>query len=1018
MTPGNGSVTSGNGIKNGQTEILASVSQQIHDLMGTDPKVLASVLKKATGQSGTATFRKDKEEASEDWDFVKAVFTLRGEKLQHPFNDINWVRRDAIITKGNGDIVFEQRGVEFPDYYSQNAVNIITQKYFRGRLDTPEREVSLRQVVSRVASTIANWGWQQGYFTKNDRVVFEYELTHILVRQMAAFNSPVWFNVGHENEPQCSACFINSVGDSMDSILDLAVREGNIFKRGSGAGANLSNIRSGREGLSTGGRASGPVSFMRGWDAFAGAIKSGGKTRRAAKMVILDDDHLDLEEFINCKALEEKKAKLLMQHGLIKTFDEIQNSVFFQNANNSVRVHDEFMLAVQTDGDWVLRGRKDDTKHTVRAKDIFRQIAEAAWECGDPGMQFDDTINGWHTAPHTDRQRGTNPCSEYCYIDDTACNLSSINLVKFLRDDGTFDQEAYLHTVDIMLLAQEIIVDGSSYPTPRIAYLSHRHRTLGLGYTNLGMLLALKGLPYDSDEGRAYAAAVTALMHGRAYSASAAFAHRIGEGFPAATEGIGLESNSKALLNVISKHSAAAQEMVTNAKRLGSFYKDNEALFDAAVSHCNNAYILVRQHGARNAQVTLLAPTGTISFFMDSDTTGIEPAIGWIAFKALAGGGNMTIALDGVQQVLRNLGYSEKHVAEIFDYITKTNGRIVGAPVLEEKHYPVFDTAFGYSNGDIKGERAISPVGHVKMMAAVQPFLSGAISKTVNMPESATVEDIEAIYMLAWKLGVKCIALYRDNCKAVQPLTTTIAEPEGDEEMEETEEGSDHLPSDIDGYVAARWPMPVERPAVNTKLTLGGIDCYLTVGLYPDTNRPGELFVKVSKQGSLLSGVMDAFAVSVSLLLQHGIPLERLVRKFKGMKFEPNGLTGYPGREPELKTAESFIDWIFKWMEQRFLYGETVTVPVTKLYINSPSPELAETSPTSAPAEFDHDSAPYRYRTAAPPLVAEVAPVVVEHAKAHKATMTGDVCTECGSLMKRTGACKTCVSCGANTGCG
>lgn len=999
---------------------------------------------------------------SDHWEYLRPFF-MDGDPAaagRHPFDLVTWKKSDAIIKgwkNGKEEIIFEQREVEFPDFYSDNAVKMIAQKYFRGRLGTPQRETSLKQVIGRVAKTLTKWGVDQGYFSKSDAVIFENELTYILLFQMASFNSPVWFNVGIADKPQCSACFINSIEDSMDSIIDFVHRETNIFKRGSGSGANFSNLRSSKEQLSGGGYASGPVSFMKGFDAMAGVIKSGGKTRRAAKMAILDTDHPDIREFIWCKAHEEKKAKLLRQHGILKTFDEVQNGVFYQNANNSVRATDGFMKAVENGGMWTLKGRVDPVREDVNAKELFHEICQAAWECGDPGMQFDDNINLWHTTPASGRQRASNPCSEFMYLDDTSCNLASINLVKFRKADGTFDIEAFNHVVDIMLLAQEIIVDGSAYPTEAIMMNSHQHRPLGLGYLNLGMYLALEGVPYDSEAGRTLAAGITALMHGRAYHDSARFAERVGQPFPAMLDGFDAidatdkksgvinlatmeNTNRNAVLKVLKQHQNATKVLIDHAREVGGgIYAKEHALFLKAMEEISLALVMAEKVGVRNSQVSLLAPTGTISYFMDAETTGIEPQTMWGGLKNLAGGGVLFFVNPSVGRVLSNLGYKPEEVAAIIEYMKTTSGRVHGAPHLNREHYAIFDTALGYSNSQlgVKDEGVINVMGHIKMMAAVQPFLSGAISKTVNMPESATVEDFEKVYMTAWKSGLKAVALYRDGCKAVQPLNAVTKKDEEKEE-EEVEEEYDDQPHDIDDYVAVRWPLPDERPAVTHKFKVGDVEGYFTVGMYPDTNRPGEIFIMVAKEGSFLSGVLDAFATSISLNLQHGVPLQVLINKFKGLNFEPRGFSGYTGPEPELKMVTSIIDYIFKWLEERFLKGKTVRVSVPLLHIEARAPQYHTEAPTSGKADLSNANfATHNFEESdedcdcdgncedcdcseeeSEEEVQKVENGTHAEVDPAKSELTGDLCPLCGGFLRRTGTCKTCTNCKETTGCG
>ena len=803
----------------------------------------------------------------------------------HPFDCIEWEIRDALI----GDPAapaFEQKDVEFPKSWSPNATNIVAQKYFRGRMDSPERERSVKEMISRVAGTIARWGVEGGYFaTTDDAEAFEAELTHILLHQMAAFNSPVWFNVGFEEHPQCSACFILSVEDTIESILEWNTKEGMIFRGGSGSGINLSRIRASKEHLSKGGLASGPVSFMRGADAWAGTIKSGGKTRRAAKMVVLDVDHPDVLDFIWCKAREEEKALALRDAGFDMRLDsEAFASIQYQNANNSVRVTDEFMQRAERGEEWELSARVDGAPlERVDAKDLLNQIADAAWRCADPGVQYDTTINEWHTCPNSGRINASNPCSEYMHVDDSACNLASLNLMKFRRADGTFDVEGFEHAVDVVILAQEIVVSPSSYPTEEIGRNARAFRQLGLGYANLGALLMANGLAYDSDEGRALCGAITSLMTGRAYRTSAEVAGAIGpyERY---------EENADPHMHVMRKHRHAAYELDDSQIRDAELLAAARRAWDEAVD-------VGAHNGFRNAQATVLAPTGTISFLMDCDTTGIEPDFSLVKYKELVGGGLMTIVNRTVPLALGTLGYDEDTIAAIAAHLEET-GSIVGAPGLADEHLPVFDVAVG--------ERAISAFGHVKMMAAAQPFLSGAISKTVNMPESVTVEDIAEIYTEGWKLGLKALAIYRDGSKTAQALKT-----EAGEKPEEEVETASVSPEPAR---PVRHRMPRERQSITHKFSVGGHEGYITAGMYEDGTL-GEVFLTdVGKEGSTIKGLMNAFATSISIGLQYGVPLETLVRKFAYMRFEPEGITG----NPEIPFAKSMPDYIMRWLASRF----------------------------------------------------------------------------------------------------
>src|SRR5256714_1530287 len=811
---------------------------------------------------------------------VKRYFTIPG---RDPFEELEWELRDAFIA-GKDKPTFEQKGVEFPKFWSQTATNIVAQKYFRGRMSSPERERSVKEMIGRVVDTISGWGRDGGYFaTEEEAETFEAELKFILVNQLAAFNSPVWFNVGFEEKPQCSACFILSIDDSMESILDWIRREGVIFRGGSGSGVNLSKLRSSKEQLSKGGYASGPVSFMRGADASAGTIKSGGKTRRAAKMVVLDVDHPDIEEFIWCKSREEEKARVLEQAGYDMSLDSSDwASIQYQNANNSVRVSDAFMEAATAGGEWNLTARTDGTVvSTVEARGLLRQIADAAWRCADPGVQYDTTFNSWHTLPNTGRINASNPCSEYMSIDDSACNLSSLNLMKFRREDGELDVEALEHAVDTVFLAQEILVGYSSYPTPEIERNAKAFRQLGLGYANLGALLMSRGLPSDSDEGRAYAAAITALMTGRAYRKSAEIAARMGP-FD------GYQVNRAPMVGVIAKHRAA----VGNIEHADSVPAD-------LLGHCRKAWDdaleLGEIHGFRNAQSTVLAPTGTISFMMDCDTTGVEPDFSLVKSKKLVGGGEITIVNKTVPMALERLGYAPREVEEVVAWVDERNG-VVGAPYVKTEHYPVFDCAVG--------ERAIHYLGHVRMMGAVQPFISGAISKTVNLPEKATVENVMDLYVDAWKLGVKAIAIYRDNCKVAQPLSSSGKDGQ-------TAVATPPIP------VHERKRLPLDRTEVGRKFQVGDHEGYIHVGLYDDGS-PGDIFVDIAKDGTTMAGLMNSLCLAVSMGLQYGVPPEVYVSKLSHMRFEPSGLTN----DADIRMAKSIVDYIFRWFGKRFLTPE------------------------------------------------------------------------------------------------
>ncbi len=798
---------------------------------------------------------------------VRRYFTIPG---RDPFDEIEWETRDAFIP-GKDKPVFEQKDVEFPKFWSQTATNIVAQKYFRGRMTSPERERSVKEMIGRVVDTISAWGRKDGYFASEEEAdTFEAELKAILVNQLASFNSPVWFNVGFEEKPQCSACFILSIEDSMDSILDWIRREGVIFRGGSGSGVNLSKLRSSKEQLSKGGYASGPVSFMRGADASAGTIKSGGKTRRAAKMVVLDVDHPDIDEFIWCKAHEERKARVLESAGYDMSLDSADwASIQYQNANNSVRVTDAFMEAVEADADWNLTARTDGTVvDTVKARKLLKDMAEAAWQCADPGVQYDTTINNWHTLPNTSRINASNPCSEYMSIDDSACNLASLNLMKFRREDGELDVEALSHAVDVMFLAQEIAVGNSSYPTPEIERNAKAFRQLGLGYANLGALLMARGLPYDSDEGRAYAAAITALMTGRAYRKSAEIASRMG---PFA----GYKPNAAAMIGVMAQHRAAVGNI-----------QDADVIPSDLLTACRQAWDdvlnLGEVHGYRNAQATVLAPTGTISFMMDCDTTGVEPDFSLVKSKKLVGGGEITIVNKSVPMALDKLGYVPREVEEIVAFVDERN-TVVSAPFIKAEHYPVFDCAVG--------DRAIHYMGHVKMMGAVQPFISGAISKTVNLPETVTVDEVAQLLVESWKLGVKAIAIYRDNCKVAQPLS---GKKDGSAQATLLDAAAvPPLPATL------RRRLPDDRTEVGRKFRVGDYEGYIHVGLYDD-GTPGDIFVDIAKEGTTLAGLMNSIMISVSLGLQYGVPLEVYVSKFcaHALRAERDDeRSGHPSRE-------------------------------------------------------------------------------------------------------------------------
>jgi ribonucleoside-diphosphate reductase alpha chain len=908
----------------------------------------------------------------------------------HPFDQIEWELRDAVIGDPESP-AFEQRGVEFPVTWSQNATNIVAQKYFRGQMGSPERESSVKQMIGRVAGTIAGWGREGGYFaSEEDADAFEMELTAILLNQKAAFNSPVWFNVGFEETPQCSACFILSVEDTMESILDWNTKEGKIFRGGSGSGINLSNIRGSMEQLQKGGTASGPVSFMRGADAWAGTIKSGGKTRRAAKMVVLDVDHPDIEHFIWCKADEEKKAAALRDAGFDMSIDgEGFTSIQYQNANNSVRVTDDFMEAVEAGEDWELKARTDgSTTKTLDARDLMKQIADAAWRCADPGVQYDTIINRWHTCPESGRINASNPCSEYMHVDDSACNLASLNLMKFRREDGSFDTAEFEHAVDIVFLAQEIVVGFSSYPTEGIAENANKFRQLGLGYANLGALLMSDGLPYDSDEGRNVAAAITALMTGRAYRQSALIA----AGATGPYEEY--EKNREPHNGVMRMHRDASYDVD------GTGIKGD--LLEAAQRAWDEAVELGEEHGYRNAQATVLAPTGTISFLMDCDTTGIEPDFSLVKFKELVGGGSMTIPNRSVPLALQTLGYGEAEIDQIAAYI-KENNTIVGAPDLKDEHLPVFDVAVG--------ERAISHTGHIDMMAATQPFISGAISKTVNLPQTATVEDIADAYTRGWKGGLKALAIYRDGSKTAQALRTDAQ----DEQEAEAE---------VEMAQPVRKKMPRERESITHKFSIGGHEGYITAGKYED-GTVGEIFLTdIGKEGSTMRGLLNAFATAISLGLQYGVPLETFVQKFSYMRFEPEGMT----QNPEIPFAKSLPDYIMRWVASRFIEDTETLEELGIMTQEVRSKKEAETAQlglgvptdTAGPANGNGHSngGNGKAEAAAKPAASAMTETPPVRPAKMQGLELGPACEQCGGMMQRTGSCYTCSSCGNNTGCG
>ena len=957
---------SSNGHSNGATAVVeepqaATITAATPALEATPTPPDVSVtgnLKSWTPKSSTRKSKKDS-----GLKFSRR-FTVAGED---PFNTVEWEMRTAGITGEDGRIVFEQKDCEIPKTWSQLATNVVVSKYFRGPMGSPQRETSVRQVIGRVADTFHKWGFNGGYFaTEEDAQAFRDELVYLLLHQYGSFNSPVWFNIGVKGaKQQGSACFINSVYDDMESIMELAATEARLFKGGSGAGSNLSRIRSSKEHLSGGGVASGPVSFMRGWDAFAGAIKSGGTTRRAAKMVILNADHPDIEEFINCKATEEKKAWALIDAGYNGGFNVVggaYDSVDFQNANHSVRASDEFMRAAENNAETSTRAVTTGAIIERKpARKLLEAISEATHICGDPGMQYDTTINDWHTCSNTDKIYASNPCSEFVFLDDTACNLASMNLMKFRNESGEFDTETFIHASETFITAQEIIVSNASYPTEKIAKNSEEYRPLGLGYANLGALLMAQGTAYDSDEGRALAGGITAIMTGAAYRQSAKIAANIGAF-------AGYEKNREPMLRVIGKHRNAVNRI-------------DQSLVPADVVNAahrvwDEALLLGQKHGYRNAQSTVLAPTGTIAFMMDCDTTGIEPDIALVKYKKLVGGGLLKIVNQTVPEALQKLGYSSTQSGEIIGYID-ANDTIEGAPGLKDEHLSVFDCAFKAQNGT----RSIQYMGHIRMMAAAQPFISGAISKTVNVPSDATAADILQAYMESWKLGLKAVAIYRDGSKRTQPLSTTT-----DAKIAEAKDAA------ATSSRASRRKLPDERQAITHKFSIAGQEGYFTVGLYEDGS-PGEIFIKMSKEGSTISGLMDSFAVAISMCLQYGVPLRVLVNKFSHSRFEPSGYT----TNKEIPIAKSLMDYIFCWFDLRFHpngsnghLGKAEHAP--SAIVSSAQPTLL----TSGDGGDGHDNHGHGFQTQtdAPP------------------------CTECGTLMIRAGACYKCPNCGTTSGCG
>jgi ribonucleoside-diphosphate reductase alpha chain len=918
---------------------------------------------------------------------IRRYFTSEG---VHPYDEVEWeLRRSVIQNWRTGEIAFEQDGIEFPKSWSQNATNIVAQKYFRGPLGTPQREHSVKQMIDRVTGRYAEEGLARGYFLDDSEAgVFRDELTHLLVNQKAAFNSPVWFNVGAlpPGQEQVSACFILSVEDRMQSILNWYVEEGTIFKGGSGSGINLSPIRSSKERLSSGGAASGPVSFMRGADASAGTIKSGGATRRAAKMVVLNVDHPDLKDFIWCKALEERKARALREAGFDMDLDgPDSHSIQYQNANNSVRVTDDFMRATLDGRSWDLNAvTSGETLETIPAKRVLREIAEAAWECADPGMQYDTTINDWHTCPNSGRINASNPCSEYLHVDDSSCNLASLNLMKFVDDDDRFDVEAFKHAVEILFIAQEISVGFASYPTEKITENSHRFRQLGQGYANLGALLMAQGVAYDSDEGRAWAGAITALMTGHCYATSARMAARLGP-FDAYGE------NREPMLRVINKHRDAAQEIAGD--------RAPAELVTAARDAWEEALQMGERHGYRNAQATVLAPTGTISFMLDCDTTGIEPDLALKKMKKLVGGGTMSIVNQTVPRALRKLGYNEAQIAEIVAYIDE-NSHVIGAPHVREEHMGVFDTAMG--------ERSIHYMGHIRMMAAAQPFISGAISKTVNLPESVTVEDVEHVYVEGWRLGLKALAIYRDNCKVAQPLAASKKDAQS--RVTANPETGAEQPKPV------RRRLPKARRSMTFKFRVADTEGYLTAGEFPD-GQVGEIFLRVAKQGSTLAGIMDAFAISVSMGLQYGVPLSAYVKQFTNTRFEPSGMTD----DPDLRLATSVLDYVFRRLALQYLTTEQRhalgirTSGERKDEIESKLDTEEERAGTLNAGHGNGNGNQDRVEAPAAPDAGEG--VLVLGPVADVRTDSLPMCGTCGTLMQPSGSCFVCTSCGSTSGC-
>ncbi|GAB3709464.1 vitamin B12-dependent ribonucleotide reductase [Nocardiopsis nanhaiensis] len=913
---------------------------------------------------------------------MKRVFTAEG---THPYDALEWERRDVVMTNWrDGTVNFEQRGVEFPASWSVNASQIVASKYFRGAVGTPEREWSLKQLIDRVVGMYTETGRTSGYFaSEEDAEIFDHELKHALANQLFSFNSPVWFNVGTASQQQVSACFILSVDDTMESILDWYKEEGIIFKGGSGAGVNLSRIRSSMELLTSGGTASGPVSFMRGADASAGTIKSGGATRRAAKMVVLDVDHPDIEEFVETKSREEHKIRALRDAGFdVDLGGDDMFSVQYQNANNSVRVSDAFMRAVDTGSEFGLTSRTTgEVLATVDAKDLFHRMAKAAWECADPGIQYDSTIQDWHTNPETGRISASNPCSEYLSLDDSSCNLASINLLEFLREDDSFDVETFTKLTELVITAMDISITFADFPTQQIGDTTRAYRQLGIGYTNLGALLMATGHAYDSDGGRAVASAITSLMTGTAYRRSAELAGVVGPYD-------GYKRNEQAHKRVMRKHAAANDDLRT----VGVLERPIHA---AATKEWADCLKVGERNGWRNAQASLLAPTGTISFMLDSDTTGIEPDFSLVKFKKLVGGGSMQIVNQAIPRALRNLGYQEEQIEAIVEYIAE-NGHVEDAPGLRPEHYEVFDCAMG--------RRYIQPMGHVRMMAAAQPFLSGAISKTVNVPEEATVADFEHIYYEGWRLGLKALAVYRDNCKVGQPLSTA-----------KTQDKSEDAPQVVEVVRPVRRRLPKKRPSETTSFSVGGAEGYITAGSYPDDGL-GEVFMKLGKQGSTLAGVMDAFSIAISIALQYGVPLETYVEKFTNMRFDPAGMTD----DPDVRMAQSVVDYIFRRLaldhlpyEERAALG-VLSASEREAQLNGEDPaQLAAQVESYAQSAASTDAAP-----AAPKeeQSTEAAPTA-EAPRTGGFVADAPLCITCGTKMRPSGSCYACEGCGATSGC-